>query len=63
MASGQPVLELAWSPVFASTYWDMRLSVACTSASTKTVNRLVARDHNAKMVTHPLQRQPWYEEF
>ena len=70
MASGQPALELAWNTVFASTYWDMRLSVACTSASAEAVNRLVARDQNANMVTHPLRRQPWldpnatwYEEF
>ena len=70
MASGQPALELAWNTVFASTYWDMRLSVACTSASAEVVNRLVARDQNANMVTHPLRRQPWldpnatwYEEF
>ena len=70
MASGQPALELTWSTVFASTYWDMRLGVACISASAEVVNRLVARDHIASTVTHPLRRQPWldpnatwYEEF
>ena len=59
MATGQPALERAWNTTFASTYWDMRLSVACTAASAEVVSRLVARDINMGMVTHRLRRQPW----
>ena len=59
MATGQPALERAWNTTFASTYWDMRLSVACTAASAEAVSRLVARDINMGMVTHRLRRQPW----
>ena len=28
MASGQPDVHTAWSTLYASTYWDMRLGIA-----------------------------------
>ena len=59
MATGQPALERAWNTTLASTYWDMRLSVACTATSAEVVSRLVTRDTNLGMVTHRLRRQPW----
>ena len=33
MASGQPQIDVTWNTLFASNYWNMRLSMACTVTS------------------------------
>ena len=57
MASGQPQVQASWNTLYASTYWDMRLSMACTATSAEVVGRLVVRDINQNMETDG-SRQP-----
>jgi hypothetical protein len=57
MASGQPQVQPTWNTLYASTYWDMRLSMACTAMSAEVVARLIVRDSNLNMVTDG-SRQP-----
>jgi hypothetical protein len=40
-----------WNTVLASTYWDMRLSMACTAMSAEVVGRIIVRDFNLNFVT------------
>ena len=58
MAVGQGDVLTTWNTLYASTYWDMRLSMACTVTSAEVVGRLVVRDHNLNMTVSPQERQP-----
>ena len=40
----QPKVVHTWNTSVASTYWDMRLSVACAATDAEFQNRLMARD-------------------
>jgi hypothetical protein len=55
--SGQPQIQSTWNTLFASTYWDMRLSMACTAMSAEVVGQIIARDFNSNLVTDG-SRQP-----
>jgi hypothetical protein len=57
IGSGQPQIQSTWSALFASTYWDMRLSMACTAMSAEVVGRIIVRDFNLNLVTDG-SRQP-----
>ena len=57
MASGQPEVDVTWNTLFASSYWNMRLSMACTVTSAEVVGKLLVRDFNNNLVTHPGRRQ------
>ena len=56
--SGQPQIQATWSTLYASTYWDMRLSMACTSMSAEVVGRIIVRDFNLNLATDG-SRQPF----
>ena len=58
MSSGQPQVESTWNTLFASTHWDMRLSMACTAMSAEVVGRVIVRDFNLNM-SRDESRQPW----
>lgn len=58
MAAGQREVQSTWNTLFASTYWDMRLSMACTITSAEVVGRLIVRDENLNMVVDRERRQP-----
>ena len=57
MASGQPEVDVTWNTRFASSYWNMRLSMACTVTSAELVRKLLVRDFNKNLVTHLGRRQ------
>jgi hypothetical protein len=57
IGSGQPQIQSTWNTLFASTYWDMRLSMACTAMSAEVVGRIIVRDFNLNLVTDG-SRQP-----
>ena len=57
MANQRGVIA-TWNTRQASTYWDMRLSLACTVASAEVVGRLIVRDENLNLVVDPRRRQP-----
>ena len=55
---GLPHLCSTWATMYASSYWSMRLRMACTVTSAEVVGRLVVRDENLNMTTVPGRRQP-----
>ena len=57
IGSGQPQIQSTWNTLFASTYWDMRLSMACTAMSAEVVGRIIVRDFNLNLATDG-SRQP-----
>ena len=54
----QPHLHSTWATMYASSYWAMRLSMACSVTSAEVVGRLIVRDENLNMATNPGRRQP-----
>ena len=67
MASGQPQIDVTWITLFASDYWNMRLSMAYTVTSAEVVGKLLIRGVNKKLVTRRESRQaprdPNFSEF
>jgi hypothetical protein len=57
IGSGQPQIQPTWSTLFASTYWDIALSTACTAMSVEVVGRITVRDFNLNLATDG-SRQP-----
>ncbi len=51
----QPDMKFTWNTMVASSYWDMRLSVACTATDAEFQNRIIIRDHSMILV---VARQP-----
>ena len=46
----QPDMKYTWNTmVVASSYWDMRLSVACTVTDAEFQNRIIIRDHTMNL--------------
>ena len=52
----QPKVVHTWNTSMASTYWDMRLSVACAATDAEFQNRLMARDQTLNFPV--VERQP-----
>ena len=52
----QPKVVHTWNTSMASTYWDMRLSVACAATDAEFQNRLMARDQTLNLPV--MERQP-----
>ena len=52
----QPDMEYTWNTMVASSYWDMRLSVACTATDAEFQNRIIIRDHTMNLPV--VARQP-----
>jgi hypothetical protein len=42
--SQQPDMKYTWSTMASSSFWDMRLSVACTATDAAFQNRIIIRD-------------------
>jgi hypothetical protein len=45
----QPHLHSTWATMYASSYWAMRLSMACLVTSAEVVGRPIVRDENLNM--------------
>jgi hypothetical protein len=41
----QPDMKYTWNTMAASSFWDVRLSVACTATDAEFQNRIIIRDH------------------
>ena len=52
----QPDMKYTWNTMVASSFWDMRLSVACTATNAEFQNRIIIRDHNTNLPV--VARQP-----
>ena len=57
MAIEQPALESTWNTLYASTYWDMRFSVAVAATDALYQNRIIMRDETLNLPTNG-RRQP-----
>jgi hypothetical protein len=57
IGSGRPQIKSTWNALIASTYWDMRLRMACTATSAEVVRRIIVRDFNLNLATGG-SRQP-----
>ena len=53
MVSG---MHFTWSTMVASSYWDMRLSVACVATDAEFQNRIIQRDRTLNFPV--VARQP-----
>ena len=51
----QPDMKYTWNTMVASSYWDMRLSVACTVTDAEFQNHII-RDHTMNLPV--VARQP-----
>ena len=56
MASGQPEVLTTWNTFYASTYWNMRLSVAGAVMDAHVQNDILLRDRTRNLVV--VGRQP-----
>ena len=59
----QPDMKYTLNTMVASSYWDMRLSVACTATDAEFQNRIIIRDHtqphpNPNHAPHTAPRPP-----
>ncbi len=57
MASGQPEVLTTWSTFYASTYWNMRFSVAGAAMDAHFQNGIMLRDRTRNLVV--VGRQPY----
>ena len=56
MASGQPEVLTTWNTFYASTYWNMRFSVAGAAMDAHVQNDIMLRDRTRNLVV--VGRQP-----
>ncbi len=52
----QPEVKYTWNTMVASSFWDMRLRMACTAADAEFQNRIIIRDHTMNLPV--VARQP-----
>ena len=43
--SQQPALKYSWNTMVASSFWDMRLSIACAATDAEFQNRIILQDN------------------
>ena len=53
LMSQQPALKYSWNTMVASSFWDMRLSIACAARDAEFQNRIILHDN-----LHVVARQP-----
>ena len=41
----QPALKYSWNTMLASSFWDMRLSIACAATDAEYQNRIILHDN------------------
>ncbi len=52
----QPDMKYTWNTMVASSFWEMRLSVACTATDADFQNHIIIRDHTMNLPV--VARQP-----
>jgi len=62
LMSQQPALKHSWNTIMASSFWDMRLSIACAAMDAEYQNRIILHDKtiNLSVVTQQLHPDPNY---
>ena len=52
----QPALKHSWNTMVASSFWDMRLSIACAATDAEYQNRIILHDNTLNLPV--VARQP-----
>ncbi len=47
LMSQQPALKHTWNTMVASSFWDMRLSIACAATDVEYQNRIILHDNTS----------------
>ena len=47
LMSQQPALKHSWNTMVASSFWDMRLSIACAATDAEHQNRIILQDNSS----------------
>ncbi len=45
----QPALKYTWNTLVASSFWDMRLSIACAATDAEFQNRIILHDNTLNL--------------
>jgi len=56
LMSQQPALRHSWNTMVASSFWDMRLSIACAATDAEHQNRIILHDNTLNLPV--VARQP-----
>ena len=56
LMSRQPALRHSWSTMMVSSFWDMRLSIACAATDAEYQNRIILHDNTLNLPV--VARQP-----
>ena len=48
--SQQPALKYSWNTMVDSSFWDMRLSIACAATDAEFQNRIILHDNTLNVV-------------
>ena len=56
LMSQQPALKYSWNTMAVSSFWDMRLSIACAATEMDLQNRIYFHDNT--LILHVVARQP-----
>ena len=56
LMSQQPALRHSWNTMAASSFWDMRLSIACAATDAEYQNRIILHDNTLNLPV--VARQP-----
>jgi len=65
LMSQQPALRYSWNTMVASSFWDMRLSIACAATDAEIHNRIILHDNtlNLPVVARQPHPDPNYASF
>ena len=56
LTSQQPALKHTWNTMVASSFWDMRLSIACAATDAEYQNHIILNDNTLNLPV--VARQP-----
>ena len=58
LMSKQPALKHMWNTMVASSFWDMRLSIACAATDAEYQNRIILHDNTLNLPVVARQHNP-----
>ena len=57
LMSQQPALKYSWNTMVASSFWDMRLSIACAATDAEFQNRIILHDNTLNLLPPRTQQR------
>ena len=58
LMSQQPALKYTWNTMVTSSFWDMRLSIACAATDAEFQNRIILHDNTLNLPVVAQQPHP-----